>query len=78
MNLPEPYSSQPANKKLYVIYNGKQIHFGAKGYSDYLEHNDQERRQRYRLRARGSVLKTGKPAYLNRNQAAYYAYRILW
>ena len=78
LKLPEPKSSQRANKKLYVIYNGKEIHFGARGYSDFLEHRDEARRQRYRARARGSLLKTGKPSYLDKNQPSYYAYHLLW
>ena len=48
LKLPEPKSSQRANKKLYVIYNGKEIHFGARGYSDFLQHKDQARRERYK------------------------------
>ena len=78
LNLPIPQSSQRTNKKLFVIYDGKEIHFGARGYSDFLEHHDEERRQRYRSRARGSLLKTGKAAYLDKNQPAYYAYHLLW
>jgi hypothetical protein len=78
LGLPVPYSSQRNGKKLYVIYGGKEIHFGARGYSDFLEHKDPERRDRYRARARGSLLKSGKPAYMDKNQPAYYAYRILW
>jgi len=78
LGLPAPKSSQRANKKLYVIYNGKEIHFGARGYSDFLEHQDEARRLRYRARARGSLLKSGKPAYKDKNQPSYYAYNILW
>ncbi len=78
LGLPEPKSSYKSTKKLYVIYNGKEIHFGARGYSDFLEHQDEARRQRYRARARGSLLKSGKLAYKDKNQPAYYAYHILW
>lgn len=78
LGLPRPESSQRNGKKLFVIYDGVAIHFGARGYSDYLEHKDKERRNRYRLRARGALLANGTPAYLDRRQPAYYAYRILW
>lgn len=78
LGLPEPKSSYKPNKKLYVVYNGKEIHFGARGYSDFLDHQDEERRQRYRARARGAMLKNGTPAYKDKNQPAYYAYNILW
>jgi hypothetical protein len=78
LGLSEPFSSQRQGKKLYVIYKDKEIHFGARGYSDYLDHCDDERRARYRLRARGALLKSGKKAYLDKNQPAYYSYWILW
>lgn len=78
LGISEPYSSQRAGKKLYVIYKGKEIHFGARGYSDFLDHRDEERRKRYRMRARGALLKNGKPAYKDRNQPAFYSYYILW
>lgn len=78
LGLPIPYSSQRQGKKLYVIYNGKEIHFGARGYSDFLDHKDPVRRKRYRARARGIMLANGKPAYRNRNHPAFYAYYILW
>jgi hypothetical protein len=76
--LPKPYSSQRAGKKLYIVYNGKEIHFGARGYSDFLEHQDESRRQNYRARHRGVLLSNGRPAYKDPNQPAFYAYRILW
>lgn len=78
LGLPMPYSSYKDGKKLYVIYNEKEIHFGSRGMSDFLIHRDNERRERYRKRARGIKLKNGKPAYLDKNQPAYYAYNILW
>ncbi len=76
--LPTPESSQRKGKKLFVIYRGKEIHFGAREYSDYLEHKDKERRHNYRMRARGQLLNNGTPAYLDRTRPAYYAYHILW
>jgi hypothetical protein len=78
LNLSTPYSSHRKGKKLFVEYKGKQIHFGARDYSDYLDHKDIDRRNRYRARARGIMLASGNPAYMDKNQPAYYAYRILW
>jgi hypothetical protein len=78
LGVSEPFSSQRQGKKLYVVYNGREIHFGARGYSDFLDHKDEERRQRYRARARGALLKNGKPAYKDKNQPAFYSYYILW
>jgi hypothetical protein len=78
LGLPIPRSSQRKDKKLYVVYNGKEIHFGNKNYSDYLQHRDSERRLRFRKRASKILLKNGKYAYKDKNQPAYYAYHILW
>lgn len=43
------YLSRSSNprKKFMVKIQGKTIHFGAKGYSDYTIHKDPERKQRY-------------------------------
>ena len=35
------------NKKFTAIVNGKKIHFGAEGYSDYTQHKDTKRRDLY-------------------------------
>ena len=35
------------NKKFMANVNGKLIHFGAAGYEDYLQHNNEKRRERY-------------------------------
>ena len=78
LNLPEPYSSYRPGKKLYVVYNSHHIHFGARGMEDFLIHKDPVRRERYRKRHSAIRLKNGKLAYMDKNQPAYYAYRILW
>lgn len=78
LGLPEPFSSPRPGKKLYVIYKNKPIHFGARGMEDYLIHRDPVRRERYRKRHSAIRLKSGKLAYMDRSQPAYYAYRILW
>ena len=65
-------------KKYMVQYRGRKIHFGAVGYEDYTQHRDPKRRENYRRRHRGIKLKDGTPAYLNKNQAAYWSYYLLW
>ena len=70
--------SNRRNKKFYVVYNGKSIHFGAKGYSDYTKHKDKERRDRYRARHKKIKLKDGSLAYKNKNQPAYWSWTLLW
>ena len=39
--------SSRAGKKFEVEMDGKTIHFGAKGYSDYTRHGDEARKERY-------------------------------
>lgn len=80
--------SDKKDKKLKVIVNNKTIHFGASGYQHYydrtelldkkLNHKDNARREKYRLRHKKILLKNGKPAYLDPNQPAYHSYYILW
>lgn len=45
--------SSKKEKKFMVKVEGKTIHFGAKGYSDYTIHKDTERKQRYIARHSG-------------------------
>lgn len=77
------------NKKYMVKVNNKWIHFGALDYSHYrdttplklyshLDHNDPERRKRYRARHEKIYLKDGTPAYKNKNQPSYWSYNYLW
>lgn len=65
-------------KKWMVLYNNKWIHFGAKGMSDYTIHKDKERRKRYRKRHGVIKDKSGKKAYLNKNNPAYWSWFLLW
>ena len=63
-------ASKSKNKKLDVFKNGKKVaSIGDKRYSDYLQHNDPQRRASYKARhtCRGKV---GTPCY--------YADNILW
>jgi len=85
--------SKAKNKKyaVYVLKNGKKkkINFGDIRYKHFkdttplklyskLDHGDKERRKRYLKRAKGIKLKNGKFAYLDKNQANYYAVKYLW
>jgi len=39
--------SEKSDKKYKVLIDGKTIHFGGAGYSDYTKHKDSERKRRY-------------------------------
>ncbi len=47
-------------KKWAVLYRGRWMHFGAKGYEDYTQHHDPLRRVSYRKRHAGIFLKDGR------------------
>ena len=70
--------STKGDYKYYVIYNGKTVHFGNKYHSDFTHHQDIERRDRYRARHGKIKTKSGELAYLNKNQASYWAWHLLW
>lgn len=67
------------NKKYMVEYKGNVIHFGQKGYKDFLDHNkDPIRRMSYRKRARGITNKEGQKTYKLKSSANFWAYNVLW
>ena len=68
---------------------GRWIPFGDKRYFQYrdatplklykhLDHNDPARRKRFRDRHREIKTKDGTPAYLDKEQPAYYSWHYLW
>jgi hypothetical protein len=70
--------SRNKNKKFYVIYNKKRINFGAKGYSDYTIHQDEERRKRYFARHSKIKNKEGKFVYKLKTSASFWSLNLLW
>lgn len=69
-------------KKYMVLYLGRWIHFGSRGYSDFtqLRANARNIRRRDAYRARHSriLLKNNVPAYKVPSQPAYWAWHLLW
>ena len=70
--------STKAPYKYYVQYNGRTIHIGNKKYMDFTWHKDEERKKRYQARHKAILTKQGKKAYLDKNQASYWSYWLLW
>jgi hypothetical protein len=78
------------NKKYMVkTPKGKWIHFGNINFQQYkdttglglyshLNHLDKKRRDNYRARHKAILKKDGKPAYLDKEQPAYWSYNFLW
>ena len=71
-------ASTRSSKKYMVLYQGKWIHFGAKGYSDFTIHKDAARRVNYRSRHASIRLADGRPAYTVKSSPAYWAWHLLW
>ena len=67
------------NKKYVVtLKNGDQIHFGHPDYEDFMIHQDNDRRFRYRKRASKIRDKYGNLTYKDRNSPNYWSYHLLW
>jgi hypothetical protein len=66
------------NKRLFVIYNGKAIHFGAKNGSTYVDHHDDIKRKAWKARHSKILLKDGTPAYKNKESPEFWSWHILW
>jgi hypothetical protein len=66
--------STRSDKKYMVEVDGKTIHFGAVGYSDYPTHKDPDRKQRYitRHKARENWTKSGIKT------AGFWSRWLLW
>ncbi len=87
-------STRDNKKYMVRSPKGKLIHFGSirpngepysqykdstpNKYYSYLDHNDKKRKRRYQSRHKAILDKSGRPAYLNPEQPAYYAMRYLW
>jgi len=71
------FRSSSANKK-WVVYvrtphtgRIKQVSFGAKGYQDYTQHHDPERRRRYQIRH-------AKDRIHDPTSPGFWSYWVLW
>jgi hypothetical protein len=71
--------SPKKNKKLRVVTpNDKKIDFGQKGASDYIQHKDKKRRNRYIARHSQIKKKDGTLAINDINSPAFWSLYILW
>ena len=66
------------NKKYVGTYKGKDIHYGDSRYQDFIDHQDLDRRHRYRQRASKITDKNGKLTYKDKSKANFWSYFTLW
>jgi hypothetical protein len=64
-------SSRKDKKYMIKKPDGKMVHFGASGYTDYTAHKDKERRKRFRTR-------NHKWASSPKWSPAWLSYHLLW
>lgn len=65
-------SPRKTKKYRIILKNGKSIDYGAAGYSDFLFHGDEARRQRFHNRFKNNK------AYNDPNSALFYSQNLLW
>ncbi len=70
--------SKAKGKKYYVIYNGRRINFGAKGYDDFTTHKDVTRVRKYWARHSKIKDKQGRRVIYNKESPSYWSARLLW
>jgi hypothetical protein len=66
------------NKKFMVKYKNKWVHFGQKGYEDFLDHKDPKRRKNYRTRAKGIRDGQNRLTYKLKTSPNFWAVNVLW
>lgn len=82
--LNQPFKSNRESKKLQVCVKDSKnnkvvnIHFGQKGYEDYTQHRDKDRRRNYLTRSAGIRDKEGNLTKDNKLSANYWARKVLW
>lgn len=79
-NKPIP-SNRKGKKKMVLVKRGdkvKLVHFGQKGYQDFTQHKDPERRKNYLARSGGIRGKGGKLTASDPFSANYWARKELW
>lgn len=70
--------SDKKNKRFYVVFNNKMIHFGSKTNNTFIDHGNKQIRDDWQKRHSKILLKDGSPAYLDKKQPAFWSYRLLW
>ena len=71
---------QDKRRRIIFMMGSKKhtIDFGANKPETVIDHGDDERRLRYRARARGITNKQGEHTYLNPLSANFWSYNVLW
>jgi hypothetical protein len=71
-------STRKDKKWMSKLPDGKIVHWGDPNMEDYTEHKNDKRREAYRKRAEGILLKDGTRAIDKKYSPAWFAYYITW
>lgn len=79
-NIKVEYEESTRKDKKFMTKDpdGKIVHFGARGYEDFTQHKDLERRENYRKRHSKILLKDGTRAIDKKFSPAWLSYNVLW
>ena len=69
--------SSRKNKRFYVVYNDKIIHFGLKNGQTYFDHQDKKKRAAWTRHSK-IISKDGIAFYKIKTSPEYWSYNILW
>lgn len=70
--------STRVNKRFYVLYRGKYIHFGSKFGATYIDHGDEVKRKNWMARHSKIINKDGIPFYKIKTSPEYWSWHLLW
>lgn len=79
-NIERVANSTREPKRFMVIYKDKRpsVHFGARGGSTFIDHNDKAKRAAWRARHSKIKLSNGTLAYKAKGTPAYFSWHLLW
>lgn len=70
--------SNRKEKRFYVIYNNKPIHFGSNTNNTFIDHHDEKIRKAWKARHSKILDSKGVPFITKKTSASYWATKILW
>lgn len=70
--------SNRKDKRFYVVFNGKPIHFGSKTGNTYIDHHDEKIRNAWKARHSRIINAYGIPFYKIKSSPEYWSWNILW
>jgi hypothetical protein len=70
--------SDRKDKRFYVVYGNKIIHFGLKHGHTFIDHHDKIKRDNWRKRHSKIKNKRGEYVYLLKSSPSFWSYNLLW